>query len=457
MQISPATQTELAAPSRASVRARVLGLAWPVMAESILQTLTQIISMMLVGHLGAGAVASIGLSMQPLFMFQSLFMGAGVAATAVVARATGADNRRKVGQASAQAMLTSTLIAAVGVVFILFRARWLVVIMGAEPDVIAQGTQYLLIMVPGLFFMWISTVLTGAMRGAGDTKTPMVINITISLVSFVLNILLVYGLFGFPALGVIGAGLATTIARVIGGIMLLVPYLANRTVLPLKPSTDFRWDGAMQARLARVGVGGIGERLIMSGAGVFYVRMVAVLGTTAYAAHSIGTNAEMITVMPGMAFGVAATTLVGQHLGAGRPDLAERDSWEAVRVAATVTGAIGLFYILAPGAILRLYSSDATIIRYASLYLIMMGFCQVHQSFGYVLAGSLRGAGDTNFVMWSTLVGAWVMRVGLTYLLIMVFHVGLVGAWWAMTADTLTKAILAVWRLRTGAWKRVTV
>lgn len=457
MQNSSVVAAELTTPSAASVRARVLGLAWPVMAESILQTLTQIVSMMLVGHLGAQAVASIGLSMQPLFVFQSLFMGAGVAATAVVARATGASNRDEIGRASAQALLTSTLIALAGVLFIVLRSRWLVVMMGAEPDVIAQGAQYLLIMVPGLFFMWISTVLTGAMRGAGDTKTPMIINVTISLISFALNFVLVYGWLGFPALGVMGAGLATTIARVIGGFILFIPYFANRTTLPFRSFREFRWDSVMQSRLMRVAVGGVGERLIMSLAGVLYVRMVAVLGTTAYAAHSIGTNAEMISVMPGLAFGVAATTLVGQHLGAGRPDLAERDSWEALKVGCVVVGIIGLFYIFMPGPFLRLYSSDPVIIRYASLYLIMMGFCQVHQAFGYVLSGSLRGAGDTNFVMWLTLLGAWVMRVGLTYLLIMVFHTGLVGAWWAMTADTLTKAILAFWRFRKGAWKRVAV
>lgn len=443
--------------STRAVRARVLGLAWPVMAESILQTLTQVVSMMLVGHLGAKAVASIGLSMQPLFMFASIFMGAGVAVTALTARATGAGDPAEAGRATAQAVLISLIIASAGALFILFGGRWLVIIMGAEPDVVTEGTRYLEVMLPGLFAMWMTTVLTGALRGAGDTKTPMVVNMTVSLVSFGLNILLVYGLFGFPALGVIGAGLATSIARVLGGVMLFAPWFANRSRLPLDWRTDFRWDGELMSRLARVGLPGIGERLLMSSAGVLYVRMIAVLGTTAYAAHQIGGNAELISVMPGFAFGVAATTLVGQHLGAERPDLAKHDAVECVRVSCAFVGLVGLAFIFCPGLILRLYTNDSEIIRLASLYLIMMGFSQIHQAFGFVYAGALRGAGDTGFVMWTALIGAWGARVGLTYLLVIVLKQGLVGAWWAMVADGVIKAILGWWRFRGGAWEKAVV
>ncbi|HHY17413.1 MAG TPA: MATE family efflux transporter, partial [Firmicutes bacterium] len=198
------------------IRKQVMDLAWPVMAESVLQTFAQIVSMALVGHLGANAVASIGLSMQPLNLFYGVFMGAGVAATAVVARLKGAGQKQDAARAAAQSVMLSVIIATLGALLIATRAEQIVVWMGAEPGVVKEGTRYLLVMTPGLFCMWISTVLTGALRGVGDTRTPMKVNIVISIINFAGNIVLVYGMLGFPAMGVLGAGIATSTARLAG-------------------------------------------------------------------------------------------------------------------------------------------------------------------------------------------------------------------------------------------------
>jgi len=444
-------------PDKRKIRSAVIGLAWPVMAEMFLQTCTQIVSMALVGHLGATAVTSIGLSMQPLNVFYGLFTGAGVGATAIVARMVGGGNKREAGRASAQAVAISAIIAAVGTIVMFTQARALVVWMGAEPDVVADGTRYLLIMIPGLYFMWVSTVLTGALRGAGDMRTPMKVNIIINVINFVGNLLLVYGLLGFPALGVFGAGLATTFARIVGGVLLFVPYLSGKTVLPVVFPQDFKWDGELVARVARVGIPGAMERLMISGSHLFYARMVAGLGSVSYAAHAIGINAESISYMPGNGFATAATTLVGQNLGADRPDLAEQAAWESVLLGCAFVGTMGLAFIFVPELLMSIYTTDPEIISLGAIYLRIMGFSQIHQAVGFVFLGAIRGAGDTKFVMWVTAFSSWAIRLGMTWALINVAKTGVTGAWWAMAADGLFKAIVSLLWFRTGNWKRAVV
>lgn len=442
------------AAERKEVRANVMRLAWPVMAESFLQTFAQIVSMALVGHLGATAVTSIGLSMAPLNVFYGLFTGLGVAATAIVARCMGAGQEREAAHAAAQTVLVSVVFAAAGAALILLKARDLVVWMGAEPEVVFQGTRYLHLMTPGLFFMWMSTVLTGALRGAGDTRTPMKVNIIISVINFVLNLILVYGFLGIPALGVLGAGLATTIARAFGGTLIFAFYLLRRTVIPPDLKSDFRWDKPVVRRVLRLGIPGAGERVIMSSSSVLYQRMVAGLGTVSYAAHTIGINAESISYMPGQAFSVAATTLVGQNLGAGLPEKAERSTYEALKTACLFVGVMGVAFFFWPGVLMRAYTSDPDVIGLGSVYLRIMAFCQIHQAFGFVIMGGLRGAGDTRFPMWVTAVGAWLIRLSMTYWLVRVAKTGVSGAWWAMAADGLFKGIASWLWFRTGKWKR---
>ncbi|MGI6627641.1 MAG: MATE family efflux transporter [Bacillota bacterium] len=436
------------------IRKQVMDLAWPVMAESVLQTFAQIVSMALVGHLGANAVASIGLSMQPLNLFYGVFMGAGVAATAVVARLKGAGQKQDAARAAAQSIMLSVIIATLGALLIATRAEQIVVWMGAEPGVVKEGTRYLLVMTPGLFCMWISTVLTGALRGVGDTRTPMKVNIVISIINFAGNIVLVYGMLGFPAMGVLGAGIATSTARLAGAILLFIPYLSGKTLLPVNLRQDFKWDSPLIKRLARVGIPGIMERLLMSTAFLFYTRMIAGLGSTSYAAHAIGVNAESLSYMPAQAFSIAATTLVGQYLGSRQPELAEKSTWQSLKMACLLVGTLALVFGFFPGVLMQFYTSDPEVIHLGGIYLQIMALCQIPQAFSWVFLGAMRGAGDTRISMLVTAFSAWVVRLGLTYTFINILHTDVTGAWWAMGADGLFKGIAGFIWFRSGYWKK---
>jgi len=419
--------------------------------------------MILVGRLGAEAITAVGLSFQPFWLLQGLFMGLGAGTTALVARLTGAGDPEGAVRVTQQSLLVATALALLcGLVTVPF-SRQIVILMGAQAGVVELAEAYLDRLLPGLLVMMVATVLGGALRGAGDTRTPMWANVVVNILNLVLSWALIYGRLGFPALGVAGAGLAATLARVVGTGVLLLALLTGRTVLDLRPgrlggaAALLRLDAATVARLLRVGLPAAGERVVNNLGQILYTRVVASLGTVAFAAHSLALNVESLSYMPGLAFSVAAATLVGQSLGAHRPDQAARSGWECNQMALWVMGLMGAVFFLAPAPLLRLYTADERVISQGVVALRIVAFTQLPEAVGFVLSGALRGAGDTRSVLWITVAGVWVVRLGLSLLFVPVLGLGLVGAWLAMFLDWVVRAGYLIARFRAGAWKEVRV
>ncbi len=449
--------------SKASVRRAIIQLAWPVFAENILATLTQVVDMIMVGRLGAAAITAVGLSFQPFWLIQGFFMGLGAGTTALVARFTGAGEHREANRVAHQSLLLGVVLAVFFGVLTMPFIRPIVALMGAEPDVLELGVSYLLYLIPGLFFLMVATVMAGALRGAGDTRTPMYINVAINILNVVFCYMFIFGKFGAPALGVVGAGLATTLARTAGALVLLALMFARRTVIsfdlrafrPLR--TFFKPDLEVIARIFRVGVPAAFERIVNSLGQIFYTRVVASLGTVAFAAHSLALNVESLSYMPGIGFSVAATTMVGQSLGAKRPDRAEANGWECNRMALWVMGLMAAVFFAFPAFLLRLYTPDLAVVSAGVVALRIVAFTQLPEAVGFVLSGALRGAGDTRTVLWVTAIGAWAVRLGTSLVFVFAFHWGLAGAWIAMFLDWVVRAIYLIIRFRRGSWKEVRV
>lgn len=445
------------------VRRAIFHLAWPVFLENVLHTVTQIVGMIMVGHLGAAAITAVGLSFQPLWLVMGFFMGLGAGTTALVARFTGAGEPAGASRVAHQSLLLGAALAVVFVAGTIPFARPIVAFMGAEPDVVELGAVYLRYLMPGLGLMAVFTVLTAALRGAGDTRTPMWINTGVNFLNVALAWGLIYGHLGLPAMGVAGAGLAATVSRSLGTLVLAVMVLSGRTVIDLgfggreRNRTFFRVDPGVMTRIVRIGVPAALERVVNSLGMLFYARVVATLGTVAFAAHSLALNIESLSYMPGIALSVAATTLVGQNLGAGRPDRAEGSGWECARLALWVMGLMGLVFFLFPAALLRLYTSDAAVITLGVVALRVVACIQLPEALGFVLSGALRGAGDTRSVLHITAFGVWVVRLGASLLLVSVLRMGLLGAWLAMALDWLVRAAYLIARFRRGRWKEVSV
>ncbi len=450
-------------PARAAVRRTIVQLAWPVFAENVLATLTQVVDMIMVGHLGAAAITAVGLSLQPFWVIQGFFMGLGAGTTALVARFTGAGEREQAVRATHQSFIISVALAAFFALVIFPLVRPIVALMGADAEVLRLGVAYLVWLLPGLFLFMVATVLSGALRGAGDTRTPMWINVIINLLNIVFCYVLIFGKLGAPALGVLGAGLATTIARAIGSLTLLGLMFSRRTVVSFEPGHHrslgafLRPDFEIIDRIVAIGVPAALERVVNSVGQLLYTRVVSSLGKVAFAAHTLALNVESLSYMPGLGFSVAATTLVGQRLGAGRPDEAESNGWECNRMGLWVMGFMGAVFFTFPTFLLRMYTNDPAVIAMGVVALRIVAFTQIPEAVGFVLSGALRGAGDTRSVLSITVLGVWAVRLGTSLLLVPVLHLGLVGAWVAMLLDWVVRAAYLVLRFRSRSWKEVRV
>lgn len=435
----------------------VLLLAWPVMAEMFLQTLAQMVDMAMVGRLGQAAIAAVGLSFRPLFVGQAIFLGLGVATTALVARFIGAGDEKMATRTAEQSLLTTSVLALALATFGFVFARQITTFMGAAPDVIELGTTYLRAFSPGLFFLMLSTIMTSSLRASGDTKTSFYAGMVANTVNVVLNYTLIFGHFGLPALGVQGAALATSIAHFVTASIVFTALLRGKGGLHLNWRDFATLDWPLIGRLFRIGIPAAFERLIMSLSIMLHVKIVATLGTTAVAVSTLAGNVEQLSFMPSIGFAVAASTLVGQNLGARRPQEAARSGWGATRLCAYFMGTMGVLFILMPSVFVRIYTDDPAVIAPAAQILRIIGVSQLPQAIAFVASGILRGAGDTNAVLVFVFLGNVVIRLGLSYLFVVVLGWGLWSAYLAVFVDWIFRgATLAHW-VRLGRWQETAV
>lgn len=435
----------------------IFNLAWPVIAEQFLATVTHIVDMMMVGRLGAAAVSAVGLTMQPVFFSMAFASALSVGTTALVSRFIGSDKSSDASEVLQQSIIISFLFSAVLAGFFYFAAPAILDLMGAEKTVIDLGTGYLRIMTPGFVFMLLGFIVTAALRGAGETKIPMQVNIVINILNVIGNYLLIFGNFGFPEMGVNGAALATTLSRSFGGLVLLFITLSSYTVIKIKFKGLFSIDFELLRRILKVGIPTAMEESVRRLAQLLFVRIIASLGTTSFAAHQIAINAESISYMPGFGIAVAATTIVGQNLGAKNPDGAEEGSFEAWKIGSMIMGFMALIFLFFPEYLIRLYTDNPEIISKAALNLRIIAFSQIPMGTHFIFAGSLRGAGDTKAVFYSTAVSTWIFRLMLGYFLVHTLNLGLIGGWIAMVIDWAVRGSYVFFRFKKGKWKTIEV
>lgn len=454
----PRTKASEALANRRELRRSIISLAWPVLIEQALQTVTQMADMMMVSWIGSSATAAVGLSNHPLFIMQGIFMGLGTGTTAIVARFIGAGRKDKAEKTMAQSVAIATLVGFIVSLVGYLLTPSIVQFMGAEADVIPLGESYMRALMPGMFALALNMTVSAALRGAGDAKFPMAVNAVINAINIVLNYLWIYGKGGFPVMGVTGAALATTVARIVGTAWMIMGVTRpDNAVLRLSIRKDFKFDWKLLGRVAHVGLPNSIERSSLSLGIILFVRVVASLGTTAYAAHAIAINAEQVSQMAGFAFAVAATALVSRGLGAEDTEFAANAGWEAWKMSAVVMGVGALVLFFFPHLLMRMYTADPEIITMGSQVLRIIAIVQLPMSSAFTLVGALRGAGDTRAVLAFILTAVWLVRLPLVHLFVRVFGWGLAGAWVAMAVDWCTRGTVGMVRFRKGKWKSMRI
>lgn len=433
-------------------------LALPLIAERLLQALVDAADMAMVGRVGAASVTAVGLSNQLSLIATGFYDAVRVGTSAVVARRVGAGRIEEANRTLRQSLLIALSLGLAAFLLISVFSGASLLFMGADKDVVDQGVRYFWWKGLSLLFEFVTMTFAAALRGSGNTRLPMYVGAVVNILNLCGNYLLIGGNFGFPKLEAEGAGVATAFARFCGMIMIIL--LTAKTSNPMRDfyRASFRPDKETLRSVLKVGLPASGERLTLRAAQILYTRAVASLGTDAYAAHQIALRIESVSLTIGFSFGATSTTLVGQYLGFGDRRKAEMSVRKSRNLASAAMGLAGLALFLAAPQVVRLFIPDnPTVIRLGSTALRIVAVAQPFMAINQVLAGGLRGAGDTAWVMYITGASAWGVRVVLTYLFVVVLGLHLPGAWYAMVSDLIMRSILFQLRFRTGHWKRIAV
>ncbi|MFT5210960.1 MAG: putative MATE family efflux protein [Flavobacterium sp.] len=438
----------------AKPRLSILALAWPAILSNLLFSVIGIASIKIVGTLGPDAIASVTTGHRIFFALQAVLMAISAGTTALVARSWGAQDYEEA------AMITSaSLWFGNGVAFLItipcyFFAEQIAGVFGLGPETTLQAAIFIKYL--SLFNVAFATnlILSSALRAAGDTITPLWIGALTNVVNIVLTYLLVFGGYGFPALGVPGAAIANGLSILVGAIVLLALWYGGKLIVVvggLKSLTSKRL-----RKLADIGYPAGIEQLVFQLGFISFLWLVAYYGTAPFAAYGIGVQILSLSFVVGFGFSIAGSTLVGQHLGAEDPAEAERQGWRATGYAIASMVALSLVIVIFAEDIARFLIDDDEVVRLTVIFIYILGISQPLMAIEFSVGGCLRGAGDTRYPLFTTLVGLIGVRVGLAALFTFLgFDV--VWIYGALIGDYIVKAYLLVRRFRSGRWKLISL
>jgi putative MATE family efflux protein len=438
------------------LRQGLLRLAGPMFVSAILQNAQSLIDLFWVGKLGPDAVAALALSGTILFLMWPLVMGLSMGTVALVSRHIGAGHEDKAAMAAGQSMGLSLLAGvALGGAGIL-GLNALLRLIGAEPAVAVLARQYLSISFFGYFTVFLLAISSSAAQASGNSLIPMTGMILANLVNLVLDPVMIFGRLGFPALGVRGAALATVLSQalaclvVTGSLMRGIPQL-KVAWSDLTPRLLIAWD------LFRIGIFSAGQMLARSLMSFALFRIVAVSGTAALAGYGIGLRFHQLILLPCFVLGNAAAALVGQNLGAGRPDRSVRAGWLACGIGLGLNGVGGLLIIIFAPVLTGYFTKDPAVIAVGVDYLRLVSPFYLFVAMGIILGRGMNGAGDTVPTMLITLFTLWGVQVPLAHYLAKVFTPATDGVWWSIAlSNALNGLITAAWFV-VGRWKKTRI
>ncbi len=438
---------------------RTLGvweLSWPTMTAFGLQALVSLVDLLFVAQLGTDAVAAVGVGGQAHFLFFALLAAITTGTVALVARSTGSRNEGEI----AEVMQTSLGLAALfGLVFSLAAPASfaLVAFFGVSEVVVLLGGSYLQILLWGAIPCAVDITFSSALRGAGDVRTPLFTGVLINVINIVGDWILIFGNLGAPAMGTDGSAIASLVAFSSGAFVYCVLWGSNRLVIP-RGNRLAGLSGSMTRRILKVGTPAAMEQLAFSTGLFLFLRMVSGFGTEAVSAYMIGVRILSFSFIPGMGFSMAASTLVGQYLGAQQPALAARSGWRAMTGALAAMSALGLLIIvLAPPIADWFGAAGPDTTRLTVVFIYILGACQPLMAIDFTLGGALRGAGDTRFPLFSLLVGIAGFRLCVGWWAITFMDAGVIALWSCLIGDYALRAGLLAARFWWGRWKTIRV
>lgn len=441
-----------------NVKAAV-NMAWPAIVESFFVAFAGLVDSLMVSSLGSYAVAAVGLTTQPKFIGLSLFFALNVAISALVARRRG-ENKKELANRILYTALVFIVIAAVvlSITFVIL-ADGIIALCGSAPETHDSAVLYFRIIMGGMIFNCIQMGINSAQRGAGNTKITMRTNVTSNTVNIIGNYLLIGGKFGFPALGIKGAALATVFGTVVACVMSIcsvmnkdgfvsIPYILKNKIKPAM--TTFH-------NLVKVGYSVFFEQILMRIGFMMTSVMAADQGTGAMAAHQVGMNIMGLSFSFGDGLQAAAVALIGRSLGAGDEKLAREYGGICRMIGMIISVCLAVIYFTGAKALMGLFFEEEYIVQMGVSIMRVIIFVVVFQISQVIYMGCLRGAGDTLYTAIASTVSVTLIRTGVSYFCGYVLCWGIVGIWLGVLGDQISRFLFASIRFKQGKWTKIKI
>lgn len=439
-----------------SIKGALFMLAVPMILEMAMESLFAVVDIFYVSRLGDNAVAVVGLTESVMMIIYAIAVGLAMSATAFVARRTGEKNPREASRAAVQALfltvLVSTPLSIIGIIF----APDILRLMGGNAEIVAEGTAFMRIMFGGNLVIMFLFLNNAIFRGAGDAAIAMRVLWLANILNMVLAPIFIFGLGPIPAMGVTGAAVGTTLGRGIGVLFQFLNYATARSVIRISWG-DVLPDFKVIKEMFKVSLGGMGQFLIHSASWIFMVRILSSFGSSAVAGYTFAIRVVVFTILPAWGLANAAATLMGQNLGAGQPDRAERSVWTAAFYNMLFLTTIGItFFVFAPEIIgIFQETGEAHTTGVRCLRVICLGY--VFYAYGMVIGQAFNGAGDTRTPTRMNFFCFWVYQIPVAYLLANTFRLGPTGVFIAQASSFCLVAVVSIIIFRRGAWRLVKV
>jgi putative MATE family efflux protein len=436
-----------------SLNRAILLLAVPMVLEMVLESLFAVVDVFWVGRLGANAVATVGLTESMLMLVFAVGMGLSLSTTAMVARRIGEKDPEGAAVAGVQAIALGLIISlAIGLPCFLLAPR-LLQLMGASPEIVAVGSGYTRICLGGSFAVLLLFLNNAIFRGAGDAAIAMRLLWVSNIINLVLDPCLIFGWGPFPRMGVTGAALATFTGRSIGVIYQFYRLLkGTERIHILTRQLRLRFD--VLWRLARVSLTGILQFAIANTSWIGLVRIVSIFGAAALAGYTIAIRIVVFAILPSWGLSNAAATLVGQSLGAGKPERAESAVWRTGLYNVIFLGTVGVFFISFAEPLVRLFTSDSAVVSLAASCLRIVSYGNLGYAYFMVMMQAFNGAGDTITPTIVNFFGFWLFEIPLAYVLAISLDMRSNGVFFSIAIAESAMAAASAVLFKQGRWKK---
>lgn len=442
--------------TKGSIKKAIFMLSVPMVLEMLMESIFALVDIIFVSRVSVNAVATIGLTESVVTLIYAVAIGLSMAATAIVARRVGEKDYKGANEAAVQVIFLGVVVAVViGVIGFVY-AKDILALMGAEPDLIAEGYGYTKILIAGNITIMLLFLINAVFRGAGNAAIAMWTLVLSNGLNIILDPIFIFGLGPVPAYGVEGAAIATTTGRGVAVIFQLYILFHGWGKLKIRlKNMVLKW--AVMLNLLRVSMGGIGQFLIGTSSWVFLVRIMSEFGSEVLAGYTIAIRVMMFTFMPSWGMSNAAATLVGQNLGALQPERAEKSVWLTGKYNAVFMVLVSVLYLVFAHAILSWFSDEPEVVKYGALCLQVIAAGYVFYAYGMVVIQAFNGAGDTKTPTYINFFCFWVFQLPLAYGLALYFDLGPLGVYLAIVLAETLIAIIGIYLFKKGKWKRTVV